>query len=71
MGFLQQKAYRLGINPNYEELSPEDRLYVAYQGEIKALGKPISSSNGLDVTGVIQRFTLKEHAITRNSSGFW
>ncbi|BES95839.1 E3 Ubiquitin ligase [Nesidiocoris tenuis] len=68
---LVEKAYRLGINPNYEELSPEDRLYVAYQGEIKALGKPISSSNGLDVTGVIQRFTLKEHAITRNSSGFW
>lgn len=41
------------------------------QGDVKAIGKPVRSINYPDVTGVIQRLSITEHAIARNASGFW
>uniref|UniRef100_A0A0A9W311 RING-type E3 ubiquitin transferase n=1 Tax=Lygus hesperus TaxID=30085 RepID=A0A0A9W311_LYGHE len=68
---LVEKAHRLGINPIFDNLSNDDKFYAAYQGEVKALGKSIKSLNSPDVSGVIQRLTIREHSIARNSSGFW
>ena len=61
----------LGINPNIKDLSEESRNYVIVQGDVKAIVKPIKSLNASDVTGVVQKLTIKEHAIARNASGFW
>jgi NH3-dependent NAD+ synthetase len=61
----------LGINPNLNDLSEDSRGYVIVQGDVKALVPPIKSLNAPDVTGVVQKLTIKEHAIARNASGFW
>ncbi|KAK9503558.1 hypothetical protein O3M35_010091 [Rhynocoris fuscipes] len=68
---LVERAQRLGINPDISNLSEEERNYVIYQGDVKAIGKPIKGLNTPDITGVVQRLTIREHAIARNASGFW
>lgn len=45
--------------------------YVALRGTVKSMGAPLKSFNMSDVSGVIQKLTLKEHIVTRRSSGFW
>lgn len=67
---LVERAQRLGINPDVNKLSDEERKYTIYQGEVKAIGKTVRSSLN-DYTGVLLRKTIREHAIARNASGFW
>uniref|UniRef100_A0A069DSX6 RING-type E3 ubiquitin transferase n=1 Tax=Panstrongylus megistus TaxID=65343 RepID=A0A069DSX6_9HEMI len=68
---LVERAHRLGINPDFKHLTEDERSYVIYQGDVKAINKPIKGLNTPDITGVIQRLTIREHAIARNASGFW
>lgn len=51
---------------------PNKRLdYVVIRGRVKALSSPIRSLNAWDTFGVVQKFTTKEHLITRHNFGFW
>ncbi|XP_014244136.1 mitochondrial E3 ubiquitin protein ligase 1-like [Cimex lectularius] len=68
---LVEQSQRLGINPDYYDLDETTRKYVIYQGTVKAIGRPIRGLYAPDITGVVQRLTIKEHAIARNTSGFW
>lgn len=45
--------------------------YIAIKGAVLPLGKSLRSINNKDVTGVIQKLTLKEHVVARTSAGFW
>lgn len=44
---------------------------MVIRGLVKSLGNPIKSNYNDNVTGVIQRLTIKEHVIARTSAGFW
>jgi len=66
-----QKAQHVGANVNINELSEENKKYAIIRGKVKAVGSPIKSFNATDVFGVIQRLSIKEHAVTRDSGGFW
>ena len=51
---------------------PEHKLpYVAIRGSVKALGTPITSVNNENITGTIQKLSLKEHVVARGSAGYW
>lgn len=67
---LIERARRLGINPDINELNDEEKKYTIYQGEVKAVDKTIKSTNN-EYTGVLLRKTIREHAVARNASGFW
>ncbi|XP_014217084.1 mitochondrial E3 ubiquitin protein ligase 1 [Copidosoma floridanum] len=45
--------------------------YVAIRGAVKPIGEPIHSINNRDVTGVIQKLSVKEHVVVRTTSGYW
>jgi hypothetical protein len=45
--------------------------YVVIRGEVEALGSPITSVNNHNITGAIQKLSMKEHVVARGSSGFW
>lgn len=66
---------QMKINSKLKDMlktQPSQRLpYVAVRGTVHALGPPIRSQSSPDVTGVIQRLSLKEHTIARSSAGFW
>lgn len=67
-----QDASSHGVNPNIQAvLFKNKKKYIVVQGDVKALGKPIKSINYPEVTGVIQKLSVTEHAIARNASGFW
>lgn len=51
---------------------PDKKLdHVVVRGKVKALSSPIRSQNAWNTFGVIQKFTTKEHLITRHNFGFW
>ncbi|KAE8748907.1 hypothetical protein FOCC_FOCC004312 [Frankliniella occidentalis] len=45
--------------------------YVVVRGKVKALSSPIRSQNAINTFGVVQKFTTKEHLVTRHNFGFW
>ncbi|KAK3921935.1 Mitochondrial E3 ubiquitin protein ligase 1 [Frankliniella fusca] len=45
--------------------------YVVVRGKVKALSSPIRSQNAVNTFGVVQKFTTKEHLVTRHNFGFW
>nr|CAD7425629.1 unnamed protein product [Timema monikensis] len=63
------------INSKLEELIqsiPDKKLhYVALRGTVKAIGSPIKSLNSSNVSGVVQKLSIKEHVMTRSTAGFW
>ncbi|KAL1140971.1 hypothetical protein AAG570_000897 [Ranatra chinensis] len=68
---IVERAQRLGVNPNIKRLNEESKKYVVVQGNVEAISKPIKSVNSPDISGVVQKITIREHAIARNASGFW
>lgn len=46
-------------------------LHVVVRGKVKAIGPPIKSLNKPWTNGVIQRLTVKEHAIQKSYYGTW
>ena len=51
---------------------PNKKLdYVVVRGKVKALSSPIRSQNAWNTYGVVQKFTTKEHLVTRHNFGFW
>jgi len=52
--------------------SPNNRVdYIAVKGIVKPLGESLQSINKKDVTGVIQKLSVREHVIARTSAGYW
>lgn len=52
--------------------APDKKIgYVAVRGTVKSLGKPLHSINKEDITGVIQKLSIKEHVVARTTAGFW
>lgn len=45
--------------------------YIAVRGVVKPLGESLRSINKKDVTGVIQKLSVREHVVARTSAGFW
>ncbi|XP_035725696.1 mitochondrial E3 ubiquitin protein ligase 1-like [Vespa mandarinia] len=45
--------------------------YVAIRGTVKSLGKPLHSINRKEITGVLQKLSIKEHVVARTTAGFW
>ncbi|KAI4494190.1 hypothetical protein M0802_009059 [Mischocyttarus mexicanus] len=45
--------------------------YIAVRGTVKSLGKPLHSINQKDITGVLQKLSIKEHVVARTTAGFW
>ncbi|KAL6260063.1 hypothetical protein P5V15_007602 [Pogonomyrmex californicus] len=45
--------------------------YVAVRGIVKPLKESLQSINKKDVTGVIQKLSVKEHIVARTSAGYW
>ncbi|CAB0037599.1 unnamed protein product [Trichogramma brassicae] len=63
------------VGDNLKELvenSPENKIdYVAIRGAVKPLGEPLRSINNKDISGVIQKLSVKEHVVVRTTSGYW
>lgn len=54
------------------DTSPNNKVgYIAIRGIVKPLGEPLQSINKKDVTGVIQKLSVKEHVVAKSSTGFW
>ncbi|XP_066595763.1 mitochondrial E3 ubiquitin protein ligase 1 [Prorops nasuta] len=52
--------------------TPDGKIdYIAIRGIVKPLGKPLHSIKNQDVTGVIQKLSIKEHVVARSTAGFW
>ncbi|XP_069695031.1 mitochondrial E3 ubiquitin protein ligase 1-like [Periplaneta americana] len=70
-----QNAAVLDLNPELENIvktHPDNKIpYVAIRGTVAALGAPITSASNQNVTGTIQKLSVKEHVFTRSSGGFW
>ncbi|XP_071653181.1 mitochondrial E3 ubiquitin protein ligase 1 isoform X2 [Temnothorax longispinosus] len=45
--------------------------YIAVRGIVKPLGESLQSVNKKDVTGVIQKLSVREHVVARTSAGYW
>ncbi|KAL0272034.1 UNVERIFIED_CONTAM: hypothetical protein PYX00_005161 [Menopon gallinae] len=45
--------------------------YIAIRGFVKALSPAIRSIHNPHISGVIQKHSIKEHVVSRSSSGFW
>jgi len=45
--------------------------YIAVKGIVKPLGESLQSINKKDVTGVIQKLSVREHVVARTSAGYW
>ena len=41
------------------------------RGKVTPLGKPFRSVHDQWITGVIQKFSVKEHVVARTTAGFW
>ncbi|KAL0106086.1 hypothetical protein PUN28_016072 [Cardiocondyla obscurior] len=63
------------IGPDLETLLndyPKNKVnYIAIRGVVKPLGESLQSINKKDVTGVIQKLSVREHVIARTSAGYW
>ncbi|KAK2585050.1 hypothetical protein KPH14_008570 [Odynerus spinipes] len=70
-----KKADFYEIGPALEEAvsnTPDNKIgYVAIRGTVKSLGKPLRSINRKDITGVLQKLSIKEHVVARTTAGFW
>lgn len=52
--------------------SPNNKVdYIAVRGIVKPLGESLQSVNKKDVTGVIQKLSVREHVVARTSAGYW
>lgn len=52
--------------------SPNNKVdFVAVRGVVKPLGESLRSINEKNVTGVIQKLSVREHVVARTSAGFW
>ncbi|XP_011170586.1 mitochondrial E3 ubiquitin protein ligase 1 [Solenopsis invicta] len=45
--------------------------YIAIRGIVKPLRESLQSINKKDVTGVIQKLSVREHVVARTSAGYW
>ncbi|XP_012282271.1 mitochondrial E3 ubiquitin protein ligase 1 [Orussus abietinus] len=45
--------------------------YIAIKGAVKPLGRPFRGVHNKDLTGVVQKITVKEHVVARSTAGFW
>ncbi|KYN02310.1 Mitochondrial ubiquitin ligase activator of NFKB 1 [Cyphomyrmex costatus] len=45
--------------------------YIAVRGIVKPLKESLLSVNKKDVTGVIQKLSVREHVVARTSAGYW
>ncbi|KAJ8680038.1 hypothetical protein QAD02_015825 [Eretmocerus hayati] len=65
----------LEVSDNLNEVvqrSPGNKVnYIAIRGAVKSLGEPIRSINNPDITGAVQKLSVKEHVVVRTSSGYW
>jgi len=72
---LLQNATVLELDSDVEKVvrtHPNQKLpYVAIRGKVEALGTPITSVKNQNITGTIQKLSVKEHVVTRSSAGFW
>ncbi|CAK9823117.1 Mitochondrial E3 ubiquitin protein ligase 1 [Anthophora retusa] len=63
------------VGPSLEDLvnkSSNNKVdYVAIRGIVKPLGKPLTSISDKKLTGVVQKFKIKEHVVARTTAGFW
>ncbi|PSN44666.1 hypothetical protein C0J52_15743 [Blattella germanica] len=70
-----QNAEVVELNSSLENRvhsQPNQRLpYVAIRGSVKAIGAPIISVNNPNITGTIQKLSVKEHVVARGSAGYW
>ncbi|XP_039291930.1 mitochondrial E3 ubiquitin protein ligase 1 [Nilaparvata lugens] len=64
-------AQFIGINPDPKNLPEKDRKSVLVQGTVQTLGETLPSFSAPNVRGVYQKVTFVEHAISKNSTGFW
>lgn len=52
--------------------NPNNKVdYIAVKGVVKPLGESLQSINKKDVTGVIQKLSVREHVVARTSAGYW
>ncbi|XP_011875936.1 PREDICTED: mitochondrial ubiquitin ligase activator of NFKB 1 [Vollenhovia emeryi] len=52
--------------------SPNNKVdYIAVRGIVKPLRDSLQSVNKKDVTGVIQKLSVREHVVARTSAGYW
>jgi E3 ubiquitin-protein ligase MUL1 len=72
---MLQNAAVLKLNDDLKEMveaHKDQKLpYVVIRGEVEAIGSPITSVNNRNITGAIQKLSMKEHTVARGSSGFW
>jgi hypothetical protein len=72
---MLQNAPVLELNNDLKEMvnthENQKLPYVIIRGEVEALGSPITSVNNHNITGAIQKLSMKEHVVARGSSGFW
>ncbi|KAJ9592280.1 hypothetical protein L9F63_001176 [Diploptera punctata] len=70
-----QNAEVMDMKPGLEDIvysqSQHKLPYVAIRGSVKAIGTPITSVNNQNITGTIQKLSLKEHIVARGSAGYW
>ncbi|RZF42622.1 hypothetical protein LSTR_LSTR001417 [Laodelphax striatellus] len=64
-------AQFIGLNPDPKNLPEKDRKSVLVQGTVQTLGETLPSFSAPNVRGVYQKVTFVEHAISKNSTGFW
>lgn len=53
------------------ELNDPNENYVAIRGIVTPLGVPLHSLKHPNITGVIQKYCIKEHIVARSTGGFW
>lgn len=63
------------VSPSLKDLvdkTPNGKIdYIAIRGNVKPLGESLQSINKKDVTGVIQKLSVREHLVARTSAGYW
>ncbi|XP_058797911.1 mitochondrial E3 ubiquitin protein ligase 1 [Phymastichus coffea] len=63
------------VGDNLSELiekSADNKIdYIAIRGAVKPIGEPIRSINNKDITGVVQKLSVKEHVVVWTTSGYW
>lgn len=67
-----QDAKRHGINPEgIKSLADSKKSCAIIHGVVKPADKPIKSAHAPDTYGVVQKMSIKNHAMARNPTGFW
>lgn len=68
---LQEVSSKGDAKEMLEDISPGERHYAMIHGPVKALENVIPSVYVPQLSGVVQKLSLSELLMKRNSSGFW